>query len=140
MKYKINKLKGFTFSEVMIALGVVIIFGLFAFNAYRDYARRYHYNEIVQAANALKEPVSYCFQDLKTVTGCNGGTHHIPANIKAPHGSIASATVKDGIITVSPVTWDGIAESDTYILTPKAVHNELVWTPSGNGIAHGLTS
>jgi len=133
-----NKSKGFAISEVMLAVGVVIIFGILAFHAYRDYARRDYFNAIVHAADELKNDVTFCFQDLKTFKGCDSGTHHIPLAIKAPKGSIASLTVKEGVITAVPVAWDGISETDTYILTPRAIRNEITWIPSGGGINHGL--
>lgn len=131
--------KGFTIKELMIAISVVIVFGIVAFYALRDYGRRYYYNAIVQEANTLKQAINYCFEDLKTLKGCNGGSHHIPADIKTPHGALANLTVKDGVITAAPVAWDGITAEDLFILTPTIVHGELVWTPSGSGMTHGYT-
>ncbi len=133
-----NKIKGFMFTEVMIAIGVVFILGICAFHAYRDFAVRSHYDEIVQAANSLKEMVTLCFQDLTTLTGCDGGAHHIPADIKAAQGAIASVTVKNGVIIVAPAAWEQILQSDSYILTPKVDRKNLHWVSSGDGIRRGF--
>jgi Tfp pilus assembly major pilin PilA len=133
-----KKLKGFVIAEVMIALGVVSILGICAFHAYRDYAVRAHYEEIIQAANTLKETVTLCFRDLAKLDGCDGGVHHIPADIKTPQGSIASITVKNGVITVTPTNWENILITDNYVLTPKVDRNDLKWTTSGNGVKRGL--
>jgi prepilin-type N-terminal cleavage/methylation domain-containing protein len=135
--YKVYRLKGFTLTELMIVLGIVCVLGMIAFPAYRDYVRRSYYAEVVQAADNLKNDVAACFSELKTFKDCDSGKHRIPPETKKPHGSVANVIVKNGIITATPLAWDGILMTDTYILTPSAVRNEITWMPSGKGIEHG---
>ncbi len=133
-----HKLKGFSLVEVMVALGVVAVFGVLAFHAYRDYIRRAYFNEIIKTAEELKEPVTLCFQEIKKFKGCNSGAHQIPAARQKPQGSVASVSVKDGVITAAPMPWDGILTTDTFILTPRAGrNNQITWIPSGDGVNHG---
>ncbi|HSW93059.1 MAG TPA: pilus assembly protein [Gammaproteobacteria bacterium] len=133
------RLKGFVLKELFITL--LVILGLFAmaFPAYRDYMRRDYYKEIVDATEPFKIAVDKCFKKLKTFTGCNAGRYAIPAAITKSHGALASMTVTNGIIIATPVPRKGVLETDTYVLTPKIVNDELTWIPSGEGLLHGYT-
>ncbi len=134
-----NQPTGFVFKELLIAFIVLASLGAIAFPAYHDYMRRDYYKEVVEATTPFKVAVDKCFKKLKTFTGCHAGTHLIPAPIQAPKGALASLTVINGIITAAPVTHDGILATDTYVLTPKIVNDELTWTPSGKALERGYT-
>jgi|SRR5579872_2681264 len=130
---------GFVFRELFITLAVILGLFALAFPAYHDYMRRDYYKEIVEATTPFKLAVNKCFKKLKTFTGCNTENHLIPAYTRKSHSAVASINVVNGVITVVPVAQDGILTTDTYVLTPKIVNDELTWMPSGNGLSHGYT-
>lgn len=104
---------------------------------YQDFVLKAYYSEVIAIASSFKIGVNECFQNLGTLTNCNGGTNHIPPNITTARGVVESVTVNAGVITVVPITANGIKSTDTYILTPTIVNNNLVWTASGGGVAKG---
>ncbi len=132
-------INGFVFKELIIVFIVVAGLSALAYPAYRDYMKRDYYKQIVDATTPFKVAVAKCFKKLSSFTGCNAGSYSIPASINAPHGALESLTVVNGVITVIPVTHDGVLSTDSYVLTPKIVNDELTWTSSGNGLIHGLT-
>ncbi len=135
MKYS----NGFVIKELLITAAVILGLFALAFPAYRDYMRRDYYKSVVEATTPFKIAVGKCFKKLKTFTGCNAGRYTIPSAIKTPQGALASLTVTNGVITAVPVAQDGISAADIYVLTPQIVNDELTWTPSGDGLAHGYT-
>ncbi len=134
------KSTGFVLTELFITLAVIL--GLFAigFPAYRDYMRRDYYKGVVESTVPFKEAVNKCYKQLKMFKGCNSGSHFIPAAINKSKGALAKLNVIDGVIIAAPVPKAGIMSSDSYILTPKMVNDELTWVVSGDGLAHGYTS
>ena len=130
--------KGFVIRELFIILAVLMGLFAIAYPAYRDYRQRDYYKDVVEATTPFKIAVGKCYKKLKTFTGCNSGTHSIPT-IKKPEGALASINVLNGIITATPVAKDGILVTDTYILTPKIINDDLTWIPSGSGLTHGYT-
>lgn len=129
--------KGFTLIELMITIGIVGILAAIALPAYQNYSRRAYFSEVVQATAPYKIGVTECYQDLGTLTGCNAGSNNIPAAITSATGSVASAAVADGVITVTPVAQNGIVATDTYILTPTVTNNVVTWATSGGGVTNG---
>jgi type IV pilus assembly protein PilA len=140
MKHSVRVIKGFTLIELMITVTIVAILAAIAVPTYLNYTRRAYFSEIVEATSPYKVGVSECYQNLGSLTNCNGGSNHIPANITSATGNVASVTAAAGVITVTPVAANGILSSDTYILTPTATNNTLVWAATGGGVSNGYAN
>lgn len=133
-------ISGFTLIELMLVVGILGILVAMAIPAYQSYTRRAAYSEIVAAVSPYKVGVTECYQNLTTFSGCNDGTNHIPPGITTATDKIATLTVSNGVITVTPVAANGILATDTYILTPTAANNAVIWTVSGGGQASGYVN
>jgi type IV pilus assembly protein PilA len=131
---------GFTLIELMVTVTIVAILAAVALPTYVNYTRRAHYSEIVSATSPYKVGVLECYQTIATLTGCDGGQNKIPPNVSAPQGAVASITVSNGVITVTPVAENGIPASDTYILTPTVINTTLIWAASGGAVSDGYAS
>lgn len=132
------KAAGFTLIELMVSVAIVGILASIAVPAYQDYTRRAKFSEIVLATAPFKHAIAECIQDIGTKTGCNGGTHGIPADITAAEGRIEMLTVTDGNISVIPVERDGITTVDTLELTSMPTPSgRISWILSGGAVTAG---
>ncbi|MDR3477087.1 MAG: hypothetical protein P4M14_03560 [Gammaproteobacteria bacterium] len=130
-------MRGFSIIELFLTLIVIIVLAAMAVPAYFNFKHRAYYSDIVKATAPFQEAVATCYQNLKTLTGCNGGTNHIPANIEKAKAPILSLTVHDGVISVVPVASHQTLVTDNFIFTPKIVNKAIVWDASGDAVKKG---
>jgi type IV pilus assembly protein PilA len=134
--HKPHREAGFTLIELLIVMGIMAILMALAIPTYRQYIRKAHYAEIVQAADPLKLAVAICFQETGSLSHCQSTAHQIPRLTR--QGLVHHGEVKgSGVIHIVPNQAFGIETSDDLILTPKVEGNSLIWHLSGGGVHHG---
>lgn len=137
-----NRKKQLAFSllELMIVIAIIGILVTVSIPSYKNYTRRAHYTEIIQAIAPYKIGVEECFQTTGSLDQCSAGQYGIPPSI--PEGKSASLvdtlTVdKDGIIIAIPKSKFGINPEDDYILKPDIQYDQLIWQAEGGAISAG---
>jgi len=92
---------GFTLIELMIVVAIIGILAAVAIPAYSDYTAKAKAANAVAAADPLKTAVALCIQEnAGDKTGCTQNTNGIPNGITATN-EVASATISDGVITLT---------------------------------------
>ncbi|MBV1840255.1 MULTISPECIES: pilin [Photobacterium] len=133
-----KKQNGFTLIELMIVVAIIGIISAFAIPAYSDYTQRTRVAGAVAGVTGFKTAVALCAQDLGTLTGCNGSSNDIPADVGAGNDGATIAFVDgvataDGVITVTSTGNDGAGTNLVVTLTPTIANGVVDWNLAGTG-------
>ncbi len=125
--------QGFTLIELMIVVAIIGILAAVAIPAYSNYTKKAKFVEVTQATQAAKAAVEVCASDLGTLTGCDGGSNGVPADVVTGNATkyVNTVITANGIITAAPKAVDGFSANDTYILTPVIGSTGITWTVGG---------
>ncbi len=140
--------QGFTLIELMIVVAIIGILASVAIPAYQTYTAKTNYTEVIMATTSVKSAIDICFQLKNSLALCDTvddtsvAAAQAGAVTNANNGRVTSVEVTDNtaVVTATPVAANGIAATDTYILTPADAGGTLAWTVSGGCLAKGFCS
>lgn len=136
-----KKQAGFTLIELMIVVAIIGILAAIAVPQYQQYTKKARFTEVTQSTQTRKQEVELCIQKTASTDGkdCTGGKNEIATDVASGFSNVVdSIKVLDGVITVTPKATNGIAATDTFILTPNITADRITWAISGGCVASKL--
>lgn len=124
---------GFTLIELMIVVAIIGILAAIAVPQYQQYTKKARFTEVTQATQTRKVEVEACIQKTGAAAGCTQNTNGISADASGFSTVVNTVKVVDGVITVTPNAGNGIAITDTLILTPDVNADRIKWSNSTSG-------
>lgn len=120
----------------MIVVAIIGILAAVALPAYQNYTKKAYFSEVILATAPYKAGVQTCIL-TNAIADCDTGSNGIPATTATK--VVASVSVTDGVILVTPKAVNGVLATDTYTLTPVGATNAgdqiTSWTETcANGI------
>ena len=127
--------QGFTLIELMIVVAIIGILAAVAIPAYSDYTVKAKVGNALTAADSLKTAVGLCSQEAGGVLdSCDTSSSGIP--VFNATKEVASATVTDGVITLTLATGIGTGvDGKTITMTPTVGTTSLTWKNT-TGVTH----